>query len=148
MAYQSTLKKLYSENMFPYKVWYILLENLDYTAENIFNIAHDSAIKSFYSDDLMELWRLGNYQTEKRMMFNIKFLENLENFLIKNGIYFNWIKYNGEYIGIRIHPSLVDFNGILKDCMTFQEFAKNRSYMNIKKEDVNAEEKDPDWALQ
>jgi len=134
MAYRSTLKKIYPKNMLPYKVWYILLENLDYTAENIFNIAHNSAIKPFYSDESTELWRSSNYQTEKHMMFNIKFLENLETFLIKNGIYFNWIKYNEEYIGIRIHPSLVDFSGILKDCMTLQEFAKNRSYMNIQKE--------------
>jgi len=134
MAYKSTLKELYSENMFPYKVWYILLENVNYTAENIFNIAHNAAIEPFYSEKLMELWKIGNFQTEKRMMFNIEFLERLESFLIKNGIYFNWIKYNGEYVGIRIQPSLVDFNGILKDCMTLEEFSKNRSYMNIPKE--------------
>jgi hypothetical protein len=132
MAYQSTLEKLYSKNIFPYKVWYVLLEDVNYTADTIFNIAHNVSLKPFYSDDLMGFWKLGNYQVQKRMMYNIEFLENLESFLIKNGIYFNWIKHKEKYIGIRIQPSLIDFDGILKDCMTFEEFSWNRFYMNIK----------------
>jgi hypothetical protein len=133
MAYKrSTLEELYHKNMFPYKVWYILLEDVNYTADNIFNISHKISLEPFYSDNLMELWEMGDYQIEKRMMYNMKFLEELEEFLIKNGIYFNWIKYKEEYIGIRIQPSLIDFNGILKDCMTFKEFSWNRqSYMFI-----------------
>jgi len=131
MSYKSTLKELYSKKMFPYKVWYILLEDIDYKANEIFDIAHNAAIEPFYSENLRRLWDMGENQIEKRMMYNMSFLDKLEAFLIKNGIYFNWIMRNNEYIGIRIQPSLVDFNGILKDCMTFEEFSWNRFYMNV-----------------
>jgi len=114
-----------------YKVWYILLENVNYTADVIFDIAHNITFEPFYSMDLMDLWKINNYSTCKRMVYNMSYLDNLESFLIKNGIYFNWIKYKNEYIGIRIHPCTIDFNGILKDCMTFKEFSRNRFYMNI-----------------
>jgi hypothetical protein len=121
-------------NEIKYKVWYILLENVNYTAENIFNISHNIALESFHKehDEIKKLWDNDKNIVEIRMMYNMYFLEKLESFLITNGILFNWIIYQNEYIGIRIHPTTINFNGLLIDCMTLDEFAKHRDYMYIK----------------
>ncbi len=125
-----------NEEVTKVKFWMILLENINYTADTIFDIAAKSVLEPMNyegSDTLLSSWVQDGYNIEKRMIFNMYFLENIESFLIKNGIFFNWIIYNGEYIGIRIHPTRIDFLPILKDCMTLKSFATYRAWMNIDK---------------
>jgi len=123
------------------KLWVILLEDYNYTADVLFDIGAISCNEPFYhelSEGLREKWIQDGMHIEKRMIFNLHFLEGIEDFLIKNGVLFNFIKYKEDIIGIRIHPSEIDFDGILKDCMTLYQFQKNRIYMQIK---VNNESK-------
>jgi len=134
MAYQTTLEELH--RVFPHKVWYVLLEGLNFKPENIFNMVHTASIEPFNNERLRELWALGNFKIEKRMIFNMEFLENFESFLIKNGLHFNWIMFEGEYIGIRVQPTKTDFNRLLFDCLTFEEFGWHRNYMMIEDEKI------------
>ena len=120
----------------PYKMWIILIENVNYTAENIFNISYNAVIEDFCQENknnLFEIWKKDGALVEKRMMYNMGMLEKLERFLINNGIYFNWIKYKGAFIGIRIQPTKINFNSYLADCMTLEKFSWHRVYMNIPK---------------
>jgi hypothetical protein len=114
------------------KVWFILLENINYTPSTIFNIAYKLGVEDFqYDNEYIYEWR-NDPNIEIKMIYNEKFLEDIEQFLINNGILFNWVEYNNEVLGIRIYPSKIDFEPILKDCMTFEEFSLNREYMKIK----------------
>jgi len=126
-----------SKNKSELKFWFILLENINYNAEAIFNIASQNSIndleKYYNFESVYDEWINNGCNIQKYMIYNISFLENIEKFLISNGIFFNWIKHEDKYIGIRIHPTKIDFTPILKDCMDFKQFSKNRAYMNIPK---------------
>jgi hypothetical protein len=123
----------------PSKVWLVLLEEVNYNPETIFNIAKTSSVEPFNREtrveeqEIFDTWKKEEYPMEKRMIYNMNFLENIEDFLISNGIHFNWIQYSGNYVGIRIHPTGINFNAVLSDCMTFEKFSWHRhSYMSIK----------------
>lgn len=114
------------------KFWFILLENVNYTAENLFNISAKCVSEPMlheFSENLNNNWIKDGYIIEKKMIYNIDFLYIIEDFLIKNGIYFNWIEYQDETIGIRIHPTTIDFYGLLADCMSLERFSWHREYM-------------------
>ena len=114
------------------KFWFLLLENINYTAENLFNISAKCVTEPLIyegTENLINEWVKDDYIIEKRMAFNMQYLYSIEDFLIKNGIFFNWIKYNNDIIGIRIHPTKIDFSGIFADCMTLESFSWHREYM-------------------
>ena len=117
------------------KMWVILTENYNYKADTIAEIFAHISCEPLAPENSVKLedWIEDGYKMEKRLMFNMDFLEDLENFLIKNGIFFNWIIYENDYIGIRIQPTKIDFNPILKDCMTFDNYSTYREWMNLSK---------------
>lgn len=117
----------------PLKIWVILTENYNYKADTIAEIFLRISLDPLGEENPVTLqdWANDGYKTEKRLMLNSNFLEKLENFLIKNGIFFNWVIYKNEYIGIRIQPTRIDFNPILADCLTFDNYSAYREWMNI-----------------
>jgi len=120
------------------KMWFILLEDINYNAENISNIFSSASVRPFESEDnninqiMFDKWQDNNFQIKKYMVFKMYMLDNLEKFFIKNGILFNWIIYKNNYIGLRVQPTKVDLSALVKDSMTFELFSWNREYMNIK----------------
>ena len=118
------------------KMWIILLENYNYKPETIFDLSKFIVSKQFNTENnvLFSDWVNDGMYQEKFMMYNTGFLFKLEDFLIKNGIHFNWINYKNKDIGIRIQPTKIDFSGILYDCMTFEKFSWYRHYMAIRGE--------------
>jgi len=117
-------------------LWVVLLEDVDYNAEFIFNLGKKISLNNEHYN-LFKEWS-SNPKTDTRMMYSLDFLYGLETFLIKNGVLFDWI----DDIGIRILPTKIDFSAILDDCLSMNEFAEHRNYMFIhekKDEDGNSQ---------
>lgn len=121
------------DKKYPLKMWVILIESYEYKADVIADIFTRFSCEPLAEENQCTLkdWIQDGYCVEKRMMFNTDYIVKLESFLIKNGIFFNWIIYKEEYLGIRIQPTKIDFNPVLKDCMVFDDFGKYRNWMNL-----------------
>lgn len=117
----------------PLKMWVILTENYNYKADTIAEIFARISCEKLASENntTLDSWINDGFIMEKRLMFNEYYLNDLETFLIKNGIFFNWIIYKDEYIGIRIQPTKIDFEPILADCLSFENYSAYRAWMNL-----------------
>jgi len=117
----------------PLKMWTILIENYEYKANTIAELFTRFPHEPLAAENPNSLkdWIRDGYCMEKRMMFNMEFIVELETFLINNGVFFNWIIYEDKYLGIRIQPTKIDFNPILKDCIIFDNFSTHRNWMNL-----------------
>ena len=103
------------------KAYYILREDLKLSSSRIFSLAVKSTASINNKD-----WNK-NPKSTTVMIFNLFHLYRLESEFIENGIRFEWIEDNNTLVGIVIYPTKEDIiNEFLYDCMTLDEFAKNR----------------------
>ncbi len=109
----------------PLKCWFILREDLNYSYNRIFNIGIKSIVEPFHNNIRKE-WIEDGSKIETYMMFNLSFIESLEELLIKNGILFRWVYDKKTIIGLCIEPTRIYFKGsILNDCLTLEEYARH-----------------------
>jgi hypothetical protein len=117
---------------------YYILKEQYYSAEDLFKIPFSTDLKSeysfdFFSKDDIETWKKQGKNIDIRMMFNYDYLLKLEDFLIRYGFFFSWINYNNQIIGIEIHPTGIDLEPVIGDCMTLNQYSKNRDYIGLNK---------------
>jgi len=96
-------------------VYFILREDLEYTSENLFNLAIKGTQKLNFHID--------NY--EVLMIYNRYFLLKLEEFLINMGISFEWIDIDNQS-GIIIYTKENIRDTYLGDCIKLKQFAYYR----------------------
>lgn len=116
-----------ANNLIPLKCWFILREDLQYSSSRLLTIGIKNISAPFYYENIRKAWVDQGSRFETYMMFNMRFLENLESLLIEKGQIFKWIYDNKTPVGILIEPSRFYFRDlILKDCMTLDEYAIHR----------------------
>jgi hypothetical protein len=106
------------------KCYYVIREDLDYSTDRLFKIG----IKSFpLITHNREEW-FKNPLSETYMMLNMRFLDDLEQKLIDDGIFFKWIEEYNTIVGILIEPT--NDHEIVKkyldDCLTLKQYASWR----------------------
>ena len=115
------------------KTYILLLEQFNYTPVTLFKLGYYISNLKPNKEILKNLNKeiTNNYPIEIRMVFNTDTLLWYEDFCIKNGILFDWIKYKDQYIGIKIYETEIDLNPILLDCLTFEKYTKYRKHLKI-----------------
>lgn len=115
------------KEIIPLKCWFILREDLQYSSYRLLNIGIKNIVQPFHRENLREEWIKYGAKFDTYMMFNMAFIDKLENTLIENGVLFKWIYDNKTPVGILIEPTRFYFREpILSDCMSLDEYAKHR----------------------
>lgn len=117
-------------NIIPYKCWFIIREDLSYSYDRIFTIGIKNIILPFYSEfnnNIKQDWIDQGSKFETFTMFNINFIEDLEQNLIEGGHIHKWIYDGNTPVGILIEPSRYQFrDSILSSVLKLKEYQKCR----------------------
>jgi hypothetical protein len=108
------------------KAWFVLKENNIYSAKYLMDISINTISKKMFNEPIRDNWVKEGSNYNVKFTFNETFLYKLEKLLIDNGIYFSWIEDDDNIIGIFIEPTNIDLNAWIYDCMTIDEYARNR----------------------
>jgi len=101
----------------------ILREDIRMNANRVFRITADTM-------------KLPSKHYDCRFVMNMHFLDEIEKSLIKDGHTFSWIKEQSTFVGIYVYPMIKSEYDKLKyvqDCMTLEEYSKDRTELHLKK---------------